>query len=246
MIIVLHKGFNMLTLRKANERGHFNHGWLDTYHSFSFAGYYDERFMGFSALRVINEDRVEPSQGFGTHSHKDMEILTYVLSGTIAHKDSMGNEERVPSGEFQIMSAGSGITHSEFNLLSEPLHFYQIWIQPNELGIKPRYEQKAFDTSKGKTLILSPNAEQDSLKVYQDMRLWLYRDIANETFSFDSGKGNSRRAYIQVVRGKLEIESSQTKPFIIETSDGVMCCSESSFILKGLDSNNEVLIFDLP
>lgn len=236
----------MLTLRKANERGHFNHGWLDTYHSFSFAGYYDERFMGFSALRVINEDRVEPSKGFGTHSHKDMEILTYVLSGTIAHKDSMGNEERVPSGEFQIMSAGSGITHSEFNLLDEPLHFYQIWIQPNELGITPRYEQKAFDTSKGKRLILSPNAEQDSLKVYQDMRLWLYRDIASETFSFDSSKENSRRAYIQVVRGKLEIESSQTKPFIIETSDGVMCCVESSFTLKGLDSSNEVLIFDLP
>ena len=232
----------MLTLRKANERGHFNHGWLDTYHSFSFAGYYDERFMGFSALRVINEDRVEPSQGFGTHSHKDMEILTYVLSGTIAHKDSMGNEERVPSGEFQIMSAGSGITHSEFNLLDEPLHFYQIWIQPNELGITPRYEQKAFDKSKNKTLILSPNAEQDSLKVYQDMQLWLYRDIANETFSFESG----RKAYIQVVRGKLEIESSQTQPFIIETSDGVMCCSESSFNLKGLDSKNEVLIFDLP
>ena len=232
----------MLTLRKANERGHFNHGWLDTYHSFSFAGYYDERFMGFSALRVINEDRVEPSKGFGTHSHKDMEILTYVLSGTIAHKDSMGNEERVPSGEFQIMSAGSGITHSEFNLLREPLHFYQIWIKPNELGIAPRYEQKAFDTSKGKTLILSPNAEQDSLKVYQDMRLWLYRDIASETFSFESG----RKAYIQVVRGKLEIESSQTKPFVIETSDGVMCCSESSFTLKGLDSNNEVLVFDLP
>ena len=232
----------MLTLRKANERGHFNHGWLDTYHSFSFAGYYDERFMGFSALRVINEDRVEPSKGFGTHSHKDMEILTYVLNGTIAHKDSMGNEERVPSGEFQIMSAGSGIMHSEFNLLDEPLHFYQIWIQPNELGIAPRYEQKAFDTSKGKTLILSPNAEQDSLKVYQDMWLWLYRDIASETFSFDS----SRKAYIQVVRGKLEIESSQTKPFIIETSDGVMCCAESSFTLKGLDSSNEVLIFDLP
>ena len=236
----------MLTLRKANERGHFNHGWLDTYHSFSFAGYYDERFMGFSALRVINEDRVEPSQGFGTHSHKDMEILTYVLSGTIAHKDSMGNEERVPSGEFQIMSAGSGITHSEFNLLDEPLHFYQIWIQPNELGITPRYEQKAFDINKGKTLILSPNAQQDSLKVYQDMRLWLYRDIASETFSFESGKENSRRAYIQVVRGKLEIESSQTKPFTIETSDGVMCCAESSFTLKGLDSSNEVLIFDLP
>lgn len=236
----------MLTLRKANERGYFNHGWLDTYHSFSFAGYYDERFMGFSALRVINEDRVEPSKGFGTHSHKDMEILTYVLSGTIAHKDSMGNEERVPSGEFQIMSVGSGITHSEFNLLDEPLHFYQIWIQPNELGITPRYEQKAFDTSKGKRLILSPNAEQDSLKVYQDMRLWLYRDIASETFSFDSSKENSRRAYIQVVRGKLEIESSQTKPFIIKTSDGVMCCVESSFTLKGLDSSNEVLIFDLP
>ena len=144
------------------------------------------------------------------------------------------------------MSAGSGITHSEFNLLDEPLHFYQIWIQPNELGITPRYEQKAFDKSQNKTLILSPNAEQDSLKVYQDMRLWLYRDIVSETFSFESGKENSRRAYIQVVRGKLEIESSQTKPFVIETSDGVMCCAESSFTLKGLDSSNEVLIFDLP
>ncbi len=232
----------MLILRKAEDRGHFNHGWLDTYHSFSFAGYYDKKFMGFSALRVINEDRVEPSKGFGTHSHKDMEILTYVLSGTIAHKDSMGNEEQVPSGEFQIMSAGSGITHSEFNLLDKPLHFYQIWIIPNELGITPRYEQKAFDSSKNKTLILSPNAEQDSLKVYQDMRLWLYRDIANETFKFESG----RKAYIQVVRGKLEISSQQTQPFYIEASDGVMCYHESSFELKSLDSKNEVLIFDLP
>ena len=232
----------MLTLRKANERGHFNHGWLDTYHSFSFAGYYDERFMGFSALRVINEDRVAPSQGFGTHSHKDMEILTYVLSGSIAHKDSMGNEERVPSGEFQIMSAGSGITHSEFNLLDKPLHFYQIWIIPNQLGITPRYEQKAFDRSKNKTLILSPNAEQNSLKIYQDMQLWLYKNITNETFTLKS----NRKAYIQVVRGKLEIRSKQTQPSIIETSDGAMCYAEYSFNLKGLDVNNEVLIFDLP
>ncbi len=233
----------MLVLRKANERGHFNHGWLDTYHSFSFAGYYDEKFMGFSVLRVINEDRVLPNQGFGTHSHKDMEILTYVLNGTIAHKDSMGNEEHVPSGEFQIMSAGSGITHSEFNALSsEPLHFYQIWITPNVLGITPRYEQKAFSKSDSKILILSPNAEEESLKVYQDMRLWLYRDIANETFTFQNG----RKAYIQVVHGQLEISSNQTQSFHIQTSDGVMCYGESCFTLKGLDSHNEVLIFDLP
>ncbi|TLD99904.1 pirin family protein [Helicobacter japonicus] len=232
----------MLTLRKANERGHFNHGWLDTHHSFSFAGYYDERFMGFSALRVINEDRVSPQSGFGTHSHKDMEILTYVLSGSITHRDSMGNEQSLSSGEFQIMSAGSGITHSEFNLLDTPLHFYQIWIEPNELGINPRYEQKSFDTHESKTLILSPNATDQSFKVYQDMYLWRYQNITNEHFSIKP----KRRAYIQVVRGSLEIASAHTQAFCTQTSDGVMCCAEESFSLKGLDSENEVLIFDLP
>ncbi len=233
----------MLILRSKNDRGHFNHGWLDTYHSFSFAGYYDRRFMGFSSLRVINEDRVAPAQGFGTHSHSDMEILTYVLHGTIAHSDSMGNEERVPSGEFQIMSAGSGITHSEFNASdTHELHFYQIWIIPNELGIQPRYTQKAFSDSK-KTLILSPNAENGSLKVYQDMKLWRYRDFEHESFSVQDG----RRAYIQVINGALEISSQHTNPFNISASDGVMMSGENTFNLKANNNDKvEILIFDLP
>ena len=163
----------MIYLRKANERGHANHGWLDSWHTFSFANYYDRDFMGFSALRVINEDRVIPGEGFGTHPHKDMEILTYVLEGNIEHKDSMGNKENVPAGEFQIMSAGTGITHSEYNPNSDQgLHFYQIWIMPNTVGITPRYDQRRFDTTVSKQLILSPDARDGSLKVFQDMTLW--------------------------------------------------------------------------
>lgn len=141
----------MIYLRKANERGHANHGWLDSWHTFSFANYYDPNFMGFSALRVINDDVIEAGQGFGTHPHKDMEILTYVLEGTVEHQDSMGNKEQVPAGEFQIMSAGTGIRHSEYNPNStERLHLYQIWIMPEENGITPRYEQRRFDAVQGK------------------------------------------------------------------------------------------------
>ncbi len=234
----------MILLRSKDNRGHFNHGWLDTYHSFSFANYYDPRFMGFSSLRVINEDRVAPSKGFGTHSHSDMEILTYVLNGTIAHNDSMGNKEYVPSGEFQIMSAGSGVTHSEFNASNTSnLHFYQIWITPNKFGIKPRYEQKSFSDSK-KTLILSPNAENGSLKVYQDMKLWRYRNFNNESFSLS----NNRKAYIQVISGELEISSKHTNPFNISTSDGAMVSDENIFNIKRISDKDEVeiLIFDLP
>ena len=160
----------MLQVRKANERGHANHGWLDSYHTFSFADYYDRNHMHFSDLRVINEDVVEPGMGFGTHPHKDMEILSYVLEGSIAHKDSMGNIKTFSAGEFQIMSAGTGVTHSEFNPNNvERLHFLQIWIMPNELGIQPRYNQKIFADQEGATLILSPNAEGESFKIYQDM-----------------------------------------------------------------------------
>lgn len=137
----------MIYLRKANERGHANHGWLDSWHTFSFSSYYDEQFMGFSALRVINEDFIAAGQGFGTHPHKDMEILTYVLNGTVEHKDSMGNMEQIPAGEFQIMSAGTGIRHSEYNPSNEEeLHLYQIWIIPERTSIEPRYEQKRFDS----------------------------------------------------------------------------------------------------
>src|SRR6516164_8513767 len=135
----------MLQIRKANDRGHFNHGWLDTYHTFSFADYYDPAHVGFRALRVINEDRVEPGLGFGTHGHRDMEIVTYVLEGELAHKDSMGNGSVLRPGEFQRMSAGTGVRHSEFNpSVTEPVHLYQIWLLPERHGLKPSYEQKAF------------------------------------------------------------------------------------------------------
>ena len=153
----------MIYLRKANERGHANHGWLDSWHTFSFANYYDPNFMGFSALRVINDDVIDAGQGFGTHPHKDMEILTYVLEGAVEHQDSMGNKEQVPAGEFQIMSAGTGVRHSEYNpSKTDRLRLYQIWIIPEETGITPRYEQRRFDAAQGKQLVLSPDARDGS------------------------------------------------------------------------------------
>lgn len=162
----------MLQLRKANERGHAHHGWLESWHTFSFADYYDPKHMHFSHLRVINDDYVDPTMGFGMHPHNDMEILTYVLNGRVAHKDSMGNQTEVKASEFQIMSAGTGIFHSEFNPDDkEVLHLYQIWIMPNQKGITPRYAQGHFADQDGATLILSPNAEQGSFKIYQDMKL---------------------------------------------------------------------------
>ena len=162
----------MIYLRKAEDRGHANHGWLDSWHTFSFANYHDPDFMGFSALRVINEDMIDAGQGFGTNPHKDMEILTYVLSGTVEHQDSMGNKEQIQAGEFQIMSAGTGVRHSEYNGNNDrPLHLYQIWIIPDRVGLEPRYEQRMFDAPQGRQLVLSPDAREGSLKVFQDMTL---------------------------------------------------------------------------
>lgn len=228
----------MLYIRKANERGHANHGWLDSYHTFSFASYYDPKFMGFSDLRVINEDRVKAGFGFGTHPHNNMEILSYVLEGTIAHKDSMGNVEELKAGEFQIMSAGTGLTHSEYNPSDvENLHFYQIWIEPNKRNIEPRYDQKAFEAKKGSTLILSPTAEDGSFKVYQDMKLWRYQLDANKTeqLSLDS----KRNYWLQVVKGDFSINGSQ-----VSTSDGIALSQEDvAFIETTTDA--EFLLFDL-
>ncbi|QQF77265.1 pirin family protein [Histophilus somni] len=228
----------MFYIRKSNERGHANHGWLDSYHTFSFAGYYDPTFMGFSSLRVINEDRVKAGFGFGTHPHKNMEILSYVLEGTIAHQDSMGNVQTISAGECQIMSAGTGITHSEFNPSStENLHFYQIWIQPNELNIAPRYEQKAFAHHEGATLILSPHAENGASKIYQDMKLWRYQYHNNhsENITLD----NNRNYCLQVVKGTFFI-NGQT----VSTSDGVAINQER---LAKIETENDIefLIFDL-
>lgn len=228
----------MLYIRKANERGHANHGWLDSYHTFSFAGYYDPKFMGFSDLRVINEDRVKAGFGFGTHPHDNMEILSYVLDGTIAHKDSMGNVEELKAGEFQIMSAGTGITHSEYNPSNEEnLHFYQIWIMPNERNIQPRYDQKAFADKEGATLILSPNAEDGSFKVYQDMKLWRYQFKANHQEALTLN--TERNYWLQVVKGSFTL-NGQT----VETSDGVAISQET---LANIETHSDVefLLFDL-
>lgn len=229
----------MIYLRKANERGHANHGWLDSWHTFSFANYYDEQFMGFSALRVINEDFIDAGQGFGSHPHKDMEILTYVLEGAVAHKDSMGNMEQIPAGEFQIMSAGTGISHSEYNPDDkQTLHLYQIWITPERAGVRPRYEQKRFDSTSGKQLVLSPDARDGSLKVYQDMTLWRWALPANkaQTYTIE----DKRVVWIQVVKGNIEVNGQAAT-----TSDGLAIWQKSSLTIKA-DENSEILLFDLP
>lgn len=229
----------MIYLRKANERGHANHGWLDSWHTFSFSSYYDEQFMGFSALRVINEDFIAAGQGFGTHPHKDMEILTYVLNGTVEHKDSMGNMEQIPAGEFQIMSAGTGIRHSEYNPSNEEeLHLYQIWIIPERTGIEPRYEQKRFDSKDGKQLVLSPDARDGSLKVYQDMELWRWALPANETHTHVVA--DKRVVWIQVVKGNVEINGQKAT-----TSDGLAIWQETALTIKASE-DSEILLFDLP
>ena len=229
----------MIYLRKAQDRGHANHGWLDSYHTFSFANYYDANFMGFSALRVINEDVIDGGQGFGTHPHKDMEILTYVLSGTVEHQDSMGNKEQIPAGEFQIMSAGTGVRHSEYNASKEvPLHLYQIWIIPEKTGIEPRYAQRRFADVQGRQLVLSPDARDGSLKVFQDMTLsrWVFK--AGEQDSVDIAEG--RRVWIQVVKGDVTVNGEAAT-----TSDGFAIWDEKSLTIAA-SGDAEVLLFDLP
>lgn len=229
----------MIYLRKAQDRGHANHGWLDSYHTFSFADYYDANFMGFSALRVINEDVIDGGQGFGTHPHKDMEILTYVLSGTVEHKDSMGNKEQIPAGEFQIMSAGTGVRHSEYNASKDvPLHLYQIWIIPEKTGIEPRYAQRRFDDVQGRQLVLSPDAREGSLKVFQDMTLSRWALKSGEQGNVDVEEG--RRIWIQVVKGDVTVNGEAAT-----TSDAFAIWDEKSLEIVA-SSDAEILLFDLP
>ena len=229
----------MIYLRKAEERGHANHGWLDSWHTFSFADYYDANFMGFSALRVINEDVIDGGQGFGTHPHRDMEILTYVLSGTVEHQDSMGNKEQIPAGEFQIMSAGTGVRHSEYNASkTDALHLYQIWIIPERTGIEPRYDQRRFPDVKGRQFVLTPDARDGSLKVYQDMTLsrWLFAAGDSDSVEIEAG----RRVWIQVVKGDVKVNGQPAG-----TSDAFAIWDENTVTMEA-DSAAEVLLFDLP
>ncbi|EXU76790.1 pirin family protein [Erwinia mallotivora] len=229
----------MIYLRKAEERGHANHGWLDSWHTFSFADYYDANFMGFSALRVINEDVIDAGQGFGTHPHKDMEILTYVLSGTVEHQDSMGNKEQIPAGEFQIMSAGTGVRHSEYNASKDvPLHLYQIWIIPEKTGLAPRYAQRRFDQVQGRQLVLSPDARDGSLQVFQDMTLsrWALKQGEKGDVQVEAG----RRVWIQVVKGNISLngeQASRSDAFAVWDQPGLAIVAES---------DAEILLFDLP
>lgn len=229
----------MIYIRKANDRGHANHGWLDSWHSFSFADYYDPDFMGFSALRVINDDKIAAGEGFPTHPHKDMEILTYVMEGAVAHQDSMGNKEQVNAGEFQIMSAGTGIRHSEFNAHQDrDLHLYQIWIIPDQKNLTPRYEQKAFDVPQGRQLVLSPDARDGSLKVFQDMTLTRWALLKDEQSVYQMQA--DRRVWIQVVKGNVSINGQH-----VSTADGVAIWDEAAISIHA-DVKAEILLFDLP
>lgn len=229
----------MIYVRQAQQRGHANHGWLDSWHTFSFADYYDPHFMGFSALRVINEDRIDGGQGFGKHPHRDMEILTYVLSGRVEHQDSMGNKAQIPAGEFQIMSAGTGIYHSEYNAsASELLHLYQIWIVPERTGLTPRYEQKRFDDSQGRQLVLSPDARDGSLKVFQDMTLWCWALKPQQQAAYQIQAG--RRVWVQVVRGHVEINGQPAG-----ASDALAIWDEDAFTVHAME-DSEIMLFDLP
>ncbi|AMO24603.1 pirin family protein [Ramlibacter solisilvae] len=231
----------MLTLRKGRERGYADHGWLKSFHSFSFAGYYDPQHMGFGNLRVINEDRIAPGTGFGTHGHRDMEIISYVLEGNLAHKDSMGNVKGIPPGEVQRMSAGRGVMHSEFNHApGEETHFLQIWIEPNELGIAPGYEQKAFPAGEKRgrlRLVASPGAEDGSVRIHADARM--YAGLFDGDEAFELALDPQRKGYVHVVRGELEVNDQK-----LVAGDAAKLENETAVRLsKGRDA--EVLVFDL-
>ena len=232
----------MLQVRKSDNRGHINHGWLDTYHTFSFAEYQDPAFMGFRALRVINEDRIQPSAGFPTHSHQNMEILTYLLEGALEHKDSMGNGSVILPGDVQYMSAGSGVTHSEFNHShQETTHLIQIWILPNKLNSQPRYNQKHFELSKhsGQWQLLASGKELNGvINVRQDLDLYHLLAQGDAETSYELKKG--RYAWIQILRGSFLINGCS-----LEAGDGVSVAQEIFLQFKSLTPSSELLLFDL-
>jgi redox-sensitive bicupin YhaK (pirin superfamily) len=231
-----------MQIRRSQDRGHANHGWLDSYHSFSFANYYNPNWMGFSVLRVINEDVIAPAQGFGMHSHADMEIITYVLQGNLAHKDSLGNVEVIHQGHVQRMTAGTGIRHSEFNASdSDPVHLLQIWILPNRQGLKPSYEDGFFSDAQKHNqwcLLASQNADAGSLKIHQDMQL--FASQLNERKTLDYALNENRSAYLQVASGTVEIDQMQ-----LNAGDAAMFEAVQTIQVRAID-NAEILLFDLP
>jgi redox-sensitive bicupin YhaK (pirin superfamily) len=232
----------MLSFRRATDRGHANHGWLDSWHSFSFADYYDPTHMGFGPLRVINEDRVAPAQGFGTHGHRDMEIISYVLDGALEHKDSMGNGSVMSWGDVQRMSAGSGVLHSEYNhSRAAPVHFLQIWIEPNVRGIEPGYEQTRFEPAEKRgrlRLIASPDGADGSVTLHQDARVYAGLFEGDESAELAIGEG--RRAYVHVARGSVRVNGQP-----LGAGDALRLEGEEAVRIDSGDAA-EVLAFDLP
>ena len=231
----------MMTLRKSSSRGYADHGWLKSFHSFSFAGYHDEKHMGFGNLRVINEDRIAPGTGFGTHGHKDMEIISYVMSGELAHKDSMGNVKGIPPGDVQRMSAGTGVQHSEFNHAEgQTTHFLQIWIEPNVKGIAPGYEQKSFtaDKKRGRLrLVASSDGTDGSVTVHADAKI--YAGLFDGKENTDLALRSDRKTYVHLVRGQLQING-----LALGAGDAALLTLENQLHLaEGLDA--EVLVFEL-
>jgi redox-sensitive bicupin YhaK (pirin superfamily) len=231
----------MITIRHAKERGGGNHGWLDTRHTFSFSNYYDPSHMGFRNLRVINEDRVVPGQGFGEHSHRDMEILSYVISGGLGHRDSMGNGEVIGPHEWQRMTAGTGVRHSEMNASkTEPVHFFQIWIMPEAEGIEPGYEQKLFapeEKSGRLRLVASRNGREGSLKIHQDVSVYNALLKGGEVVEHRLEAG--RHAWLQVVKGAVELNGNK-----LAAGDGAAISEESTLTIRASD-DSEVMLFDL-
>ena len=231
----------MITIRKANERGHARHGWLESYHTFSFADYYNPAFMGFRTLCVINEDRVNPQQGFGTHPHQDMEIISYILEGALEHKDSMGTGSVIHPGEIQLMSAGTGVMHSEFNPSKKDLvHFLQMWILPDKKGLKPQYQQKDFSKEKRKqplSLMVSPNGEEGSLKINQDVKLFLV-DLSKGQQQSTILK-TKRHAWVQMLKGQVQLNKIS-----LREGDGAAVSDEEKIALIA-NIPARLMLFDL-
>jgi quercetin 2,3-dioxygenase len=230
-----------MDIRRSQDRGHANHGWLDSFHSFSFADYQDPNHMGFGALRVINEDRVQPGRGFGTHGHRDMEIISYVLEGGLAHKDSMGNGSVIRPGDVQRMSAGTGVAHSEFNASDrDPVHFLQIWIEPDKRGIAPSYEEKKFDAPSKRgvlRLIASSDGREGSVTIHQDASL--YAGLVDGDEKLEYQPANGRRLYVHIVRGAVEVNGQP-----LSGGDAIKLAGDGP-VRIGQGRDAEVLLFDL-
>jgi len=231
-----------IIVRPANARGHANHGWLDSFHTFSFANYYDPAFMGFGPLRVINEDRVQAGAGFDTHGHRDMEIISYVVEGALEHKDSIGGGSVIRPGDVQVMSAGTGIRHSEFNHSAvAPVHFLQIWIMPEKNGVKPRYDQKAFAPAEKHNrlrLVAARDGRDGALVIHQDADVYAATLEPGTTLDFALHPG--RKAWVQVVRGKLDVNGAS-----IGAGDGLAAADEPALAIAAREQA-EIILFDLP